>query len=66
MGNCVPLQFMATVVEGLRQEGWLFLRQLILAYLQFLSERLLGSRDESEFLELVSVNSGRELGSQWQ
>jgi|JI9StandDraft_1071089.scaffolds.fasta_scaffold981941_1 hypothetical protein len=66
MGNCVPLQYMAAVVEGFRAGGWVFLRRLVLAYLLFLRERLLGSRDQAEFLELVSVRAGQEVGSQWQ
>lgn len=33
MGNCVPLQFMAGVVEGFREGGWSFLRKLVLCYL---------------------------------
>jgi hypothetical protein len=56
---------MPEVVDRFRKTGWRFIYQLVVAYLLFLKEKLLLSSDQSEFLENVSNQAGRELGFEW-
>jgi hypothetical protein len=65
MSNCIPIEYMPDVIDRFRKQGWTFIYQLLLTYLLYLKERLLLSVDQADFLQYLSSQAGREVGSQW-
>ena len=66
MSNCIPIEYMPEVIDRFREQGWNFIYKLIVSYLRFLKERLMLSGDQAEFLQYMSTQVGRELGTEWQ
>jgi hypothetical protein len=66
MSNAIPMEHMHRVIEGFRREGWDFMYRLVLTYLIFLKDRLIMCEDQSEFLLTVSVQSGHDMGAEWE
>ena len=65
MSNCIPIEYMPDVIDKFRKHGWNFIYRLIVSYLTFLKERLLVSEDQAEFLQYLSAQAGREVGTEW-